>query len=135
MASDAGNTLWERLGTASAAPAPGVSPRATITPTPRPTVAAAAVSSSGPATTTPTPTLTASPTATVTPTRPPIMALDRRFLLSHDTDVFTDSNSSSAVVAHLRRGRYVHITGLTGNWLRIELSNGTVGFIPDEAVE
>lgn len=135
MASDAGNTLWERLGTASAAPAPGVSPGATMTPTPMPTVAAAAVSSSGPATTTPTPALAASPTATVTPTRPPIMALDRRFLLSHDTDVFTDSNSSSAVVAHLRRGRYVHITGLTGNWLRIELSNGTVGFIPDEAVE
>jgi hypothetical protein len=63
------------------------------------------------------------------------MALDRRFLLSRDTDVFTTSNSASEVVGHLRRGRYVHITGLTGNWLRIRLPNGTVGFIPDEAVE
>jgi len=29
----------------------------------------------------------------------------------------------------------VHITGLTGNWLRVKLNNGTVGFIPDQAVE
>ena len=135
MASDSGNTLWERLGTASAAPAPGASPIATVSPTPMPTAAVAAVSPSGPATITPSPALTATPTATATPTRPPIMALDRRFLLSHDTDVFTDSNSSSAVIAHLRRGRYVRITGLTGNWLRVRLPNGTVGFIPDEAVE
>ena len=82
-----------------------VSPRATMPPTPRPTVAAAAFHPSGPATSTPTPALAASPTATVDPERPPIMALDRRFLLSHDTDVFTDSDSSSAVVAHLRRGQ------------------------------
>ncbi len=60
--------------------------------------------------------------------RPSVPALARHRRVYH-------SNSSSAVVGHLRRGRYVHITGLTGNWLRIRLPNGTVGFIPDEAVE
>ena len=139
-ASTSGNTLWERLGTASAAPIPGRSSAPTLTPTPIPTAAAAAspiaaVLPSGAATMSASPAQTPSATPTATPAPPPIMALDRRFLLSRDTDVFTTSNSSSAVVGHLRRGRYVHITGLTGNWLRIRLPNGTVGFIPDEAVE
>jgi hypothetical protein len=63
------------------------------------------------------------------------MVLDKRFLLSRDTDVYTGPDSSSAVISRLRRGRWVHITGLTGNWLRIELYNGKEGFIPDQAVE
>lgn len=135
-ASASGNTLWERLGSANAAPAPGASVAPSPKPTPMPTVAAVAPTSvSGSATSTASPAQTASPTPTATPVRPPIMNLNRRFLLSRDTDVFADSNSSSAIVGHLRRGRYVHITGLTGNWLRVQLPNGTVGFIPDLAVE
>jgi hypothetical protein len=63
------------------------------------------------------------------------MALDRHFLISHDSPVYAGPDSSSAVVGQVRRGRYVHITGLAGNWLRVRLYDGTVGFIPDQAVE
>jgi hypothetical protein len=134
--SAAGNTLWERIGSAQAAPAPGVAAQPSITPTPAPTAAAAApASSGGPATATPTPAPTPSPSATATPRSQPIMAIDKRFLLSHDTNVYAGPDSSSAVVSQLRRGRWVHITGLTGNWLRIQLYNRADGFIPDEAVE
>ncbi len=134
--SAAGNTLWERLGSVQAAPAPGVAAQPSITPTPAPTAAAPApAASSGRATATPTPAPTPSPSATATPRSQPIMAIDKRFILSHDTDVYAGPDSSSAVVSQMRRGRWVHITGLTGNWLRIDLYKGGVGFIPDEAVE
>ncbi len=63
------------------------------------------------------------------------MLLDRRFIVSHDSPVYARPDSSSAVVGRVHRGRYVHITGLTGNWLRVRLYDGTVGFIPDQAVE
>jgi uncharacterized protein YgiM (DUF1202 family) len=63
------------------------------------------------------------------------MALDRRFIISHDSPVYATADSSSAVVGQVRRGQYVHITGLTGNWLRVQLNNGATGFIPDQAVE
>jgi hypothetical protein len=131
-----GNTLWERLGTVKAAPAPGVSAAAALAPSAAPTVAAiASALPTGGATITATSAPTGSPKATATPARQPIMALDRRFLLSQDSDVYANPDSSSTVVGHLRRGSYVHITGLTGNWLRVMLYSRTVGFIPDAAVE
>jgi hypothetical protein len=136
--SSAGNSLWERVGSAQAAPQPGAAARPSSTPSPSPAptaVAAARAASSGAATITATPAPTFTPTATATPHSLPIMALDKRFLLSRDTDVYTTTDSSSAVIGRLRRGRWVHITGLTGNWLRIELYNGKEGFIPDRAVE
>jgi hypothetical protein len=63
------------------------------------------------------------------------MALDRHFLISHDSPVYAGPNSASAMVGNVYRGRYIHITGLTGNWLRVKLDDGTTGFIPDQAVE
>ncbi len=130
-----GNTLWERLGSVQAAPVPGISAQPSVTPSAAPTATAAAASSGGPATVTPTPGPTFTPAPTATPRSQPIMALDKRFILSRDTDAYAGPNPSSAVVTRLRRGRWVHITGLTGNWLRIELYNGANGFIPDAAVE
>jgi TIR domain/Bacterial SH3 domain len=119
-----GNTLWERIG--KAAPAPAASASTTSAAATSAAAGGSAIASSTPA---------GSPTATRTPAAPPIMSMDKKFLLSHDSPVYASPNSSSAVVARVRRGRWIHITGLTGNWLQVELSGGAVGFIPDKAVE
>jgi len=124
--SEMGNTLWERLGTTQAAPTAAASPL---------TAAAAASVIASPTAASATSTAAPSSSPTATPPPPPIMALDRHFLISHDSPVYAGPDSSSAVVGQVRRGRYVHITGLTGNWLRVRLYDGTVGFIPDQAVE
>ena len=39
------------------------------------------------------------------------------------------------VVAHVHHGRFVHVTGIQGDWLQVTLRNGTVGFIPVSAAE
>ncbi len=124
-----GNTLWDRLGTSQAAPTMAVA-----APTVAAQQAASPVTTAAP---TVSPTMTPAPVSspTATPQPPPIMVLDRRFIVSHDSPVYARPDSSSAVVGRVRRGRYVHITGLTGNWLRVRLYDGTVGFIPDQAVE
>ncbi len=59
----------------------------------------------------------------------------RRFLLSHDSPVYNDLNTSSQVVAHVHRGKYVMVTGVGNKWLKIRLRSGIVGFIPTSAVE
>jgi hypothetical protein len=132
-ANERGNTLWERLGTAEAAPQ-----IAAASPASSPAVSAAAsTASSSAASAAPRPTMTPAPSGSPTATPPPqpVMALDRRFIISHDSPVYATADSSSAVVGQVRRGQYVHITGLTGNWLRVQLNNGATGFIPDQAVE
>jgi hypothetical protein len=130
-ATERGNTLWERMGTEQSAPqVAAVSPSAAASP------ASSAAGSPGPsAAVTPTTASTPIGAPTATPPLPPVMALDRRFIVSHDSSVYAAPDSSGTVVGHVRRGRYVHITGLTGNWLRVQLNDGTVGFIPDLAVE
>jgi len=35
----------------------------------------------------------------------------------------------------VRRKKYVHVTGITGDYLQIKLRNGAVGFIPQAAAE
>lgn len=62
-------------------------------------------------------------------------ALNRRFKLTHDSPVYKAADSSTAVVAHVHRGYYVHVTGIQGNYLQVKLRNGTVGFIPVAAAE
>jgi len=77
------------------------------------------------------------PTAMVipTPVQPTLVPIDKRFLISKDTPVYADAQTSAAVLAHLRRGKWVHVEGLMGNWLRIQLANGNIGFIPVSSVE
>jgi hypothetical protein len=72
--------------------------------------------------------------ATPNPT-PSIRALDRRFLVSHDSPVYAGPNGATAVIGSVRRFSHVHVPGLIGNWLQIRLRDGAVGFIPDSAVE
>ena len=61
--------------------------------------------------------------------------LNRRFKLTRNSPVYQGAESSTAVVAQVHRGRFVHVTGIQGNWLQITLRNGTVGFIPVSAAE
>jgi tetratricopeptide (TPR) repeat protein len=84
----------------------------------------------------PTP-VAAMPTAPAPVTRaaPTLRQVDRKFLLTHDSPVYQSNDSTSPVVAQVHRRRYVHVTGLQGNWLRIKMRNGTVGFIPISAAE
>jgi tetratricopeptide (TPR) repeat protein len=66
---------------------------------------------------------------------PKIRDLNRKFKLTHDSPVYQTPDQSTRVVAQVHRGKYVRVTGITGNWFRIELRNGTVGFIPVTAAE
>jgi tetratricopeptide (TPR) repeat protein len=79
----------------------------------------------------------AMPTAPAPLTRaaPALRQVDRKFLLTRDSPVYQSDDSSSSVLAQVHRRRYVHVTGIQGNWLRIKMRNGTVGFIPIAAAE
>lgn len=69
------------------------------------------------------------------PAHPAIKPLNKLFLLTKSSSVYQNPDTSSAVLAHVRRKKYVHVTGISGNYLRIKLRNGTVGFIPTTAAE
>ncbi len=69
------------------------------------------------------------------PAAKPMKRLDRKFRLTHNSPVYQNPDASSAVVAQVHRRRYVHVTGITGDWLQVTLRNGTVGFIPVSAAE
>ncbi len=90
----------------------------------------------------PAPTPAATPAAGLgapAPANPPATAkvrpLNRRFLLTHNSPVYETPDESATVVAQVHRGKFVHVTGITGQWFRIQLRNGTVGFIPLAAAE
>jgi tetratricopeptide (TPR) repeat protein len=78
-----------------------------------------------------------SPTASSAPVLqgPALRDTNRRFLLTRDSPVYESMNEGARVVAQVHRRRYVHVTGIGGKWLRIQLRNGTVGFIPTAAAE
>jgi tetratricopeptide (TPR) repeat protein len=70
------------------------------------------------------------------PARPSkLRELNRKFLLTHDSPVYQAPQESAGVVAQVHRGKYVRVTGITGKWLRVQLKNGTVGFVPVTAAE
>jgi tetratricopeptide (TPR) repeat protein len=69
------------------------------------------------------------------PAAKPMKVLNKRFRLTHNSPVYQNPDGSSAVLAQVHRRRYVHVTGITGDWLQVTLHNGTVGFIPVSAAE
>jgi hypothetical protein len=118
-----GQTLWERSTAVSVASrtTPVTSPLVAIPPG-----APAPAASQTPAVVAASP--TPSPRLTVRP-------IDRRFIVTHDSPVYAGPDAATAVVAQVHKRKRVHITGITGDWLRVEMNNGTVGFIPDAALE
>lgn len=66
---------------------------------------------------------------------PQIKPLNKLFVLTKNSPVYQDPDESSSTIGEVRRKKYVHVTGITGNFLQIKLKNGTVGFIPVAAAE
>jgi tetratricopeptide (TPR) repeat protein len=64
-----------------------------------------------------------------------IKPLDRKFLLTHDSQVYENPDSSSSVVGHVHKRGFVHVTGISGDWFQIKLRSGVVGFIPVSTAE
>ncbi len=64
-----------------------------------------------------------------------MQAVDKKFLLTRNSRVYAQPEPTSAVVAQVRRHKFVLVTGISGDWLRIRLRSGTVGFIPASAAE
>lgn len=64
-----------------------------------------------------------------------IKPLNKLYLLTKNASVFQTPDETGTVVGQVRRKKYVHVTGITGNFLQIKLKNGTVGFIPVAAAE
>ncbi len=77
------------------------------------------------------------PTATGAPASgaPKIKALDKKFKLTHNSPVYEKPDDTSRIVGQVRRNKYVHVIGITGDWLQVKLHSGTVGFIPTSAAE
>lgn len=66
---------------------------------------------------------------------PKLRELNRKFRLTHDSPVYETPQESANVVAQVHRRKFVHVTGIAGNWFRIQMKNGAVGFIPVTAAE
>jgi tetratricopeptide (TPR) repeat protein len=112
---------------ASAAPAASAEPGAEATPAPSEEMSPAVLA--------PPPTESAPAAPAPAGAVPQVRPLNRKFLLTHDSPVYETPLESANVVAQVHRGKFVHVTGMAGNWFRIQMKNGTVGFIPVTAAE
>jgi tetratricopeptide (TPR) repeat protein len=85
------------------------------------------------------PTTVAPTTAATSPVPPPgpakIKMVNKKFRLTQNSPVYQMNNNTAPVVAQVHRGKFVHVTGIAGDWLQVQLRNGTVGFIPVTAAE
>jgi tetratricopeptide (TPR) repeat protein len=99
---------------------------AKLLPAPAATAAAAAETPAGAATTT-----ASAPEAGM----PKVKPVNKLFLLTKNSPVYQNPDDTSTTVGEVRRKKYVHVTGIAGDYLQIRLKNGTVGFIPETAAE
>lgn len=66
---------------------------------------------------------------------PKMKLINRKFQLTHDSPVYESPQQTANVIAQVHRRKYVHVTGITGNWFRIQMRSGTIGYIPLSAAE
>jgi len=66
---------------------------------------------------------------------PRIKPLNKLFLLTKNSPVYQSPDETSSPVGQVHRKKYVHVTGISGNYLQVKLRNGTMGFIPIAAAE
>jgi tetratricopeptide (TPR) repeat protein len=66
---------------------------------------------------------------------PQIKPLNKLFLLTKNSPVYQNPDETSSTIGQVRRKKYVHVTGIAGDYLQIRLKNGTTGFIPVSAAE
>jgi hypothetical protein len=55
--------------------------------------------------------------------------------LTKNSPVYLNPDVASSTIGQVRRKKYVHVTGIAGDYLQIRLKNGTTGFIPVAAAE
>jgi tetratricopeptide (TPR) repeat protein len=99
-----------------------------LMPAPASTTAAVAPPPEAPETTTAT-----APPASGPP--PQVKPMNKLFLLTKNSPVYQNPDGASSTIGQVRRKKYVHVTGIAGDYLQIRLKNGTVGFIPESAAE
>src|SRR5580692_10240139 len=68
--------------------------------------------------------------ATTTASAPPGVApqvkpLNKLFLLTKNSPVYQNPDQTSSTIGQVRRKKYVHVTGIAGDYLQIRLKNGT----------
>jgi Tfp pilus assembly protein PilF len=113
---------------AEASPAASAAPSLTTEVTPAAAeTAAAGASAAAPA--------GAASIASAAGAAPKIKPLNKLFLLTKNSPVYQGPDQTSAVVAQVRSKKYVHVTGIAGDYLQVRLKNGTIGFIPVSAAE
>ncbi|MGC2491529.1 hypothetical protein, partial [Candidatus Binatus sp.] len=66
---------------------------------------------------------------------PQVKPLNKLFLLTKNSPVYQNPDETSSTIGQVRRKKYVHVTGIAGDYLQIRLKNGTTGFIPVSAAE
>ncbi len=76
---------------------------------------------------------TAAPASAVVESK--IKPLNKLFLLTKNSPVYQNPDETSSTIGQVRRKKYVHVTGISGDYLRVSLRNGTSGFIPTAAAE
>ncbi len=86
------------------------------------------------------PKLMPAPVATTTAPASPAVAskikpLNKLFLLTKNSPVYQNPDETSSTIGQVRRKKYVHVTGISGDYLQVSLRNGTIGFIPATAAE
>ena len=64
-----------------------------------------------------------------------VKPLNKVFLLTKNSPVYQNPDTTSAVVGEVHRKKYVHVVGIAGSYLQVKLRNGTVGFVPEAAAE
>jgi hypothetical protein len=65
---------------------------------------------------------------------PPDTARSHFVTVTHNSNIYQNPDYSSSIVGHVHRHRAVNVTGATRGWLQVKLLNGTVGYIPDDAI-
>jgi hypothetical protein len=114
-----GQTLWERTESVSLAQ---ITPRAFPSEAATPEAAAAENSRAA----------TNSPRASSTPG---MITIDKQFIVTHQSPIYARPDVSSTMIGEARRHRKIHAIGFLGSWLKVEMANGGMGYIPVSAVE
>jgi Flp pilus assembly protein TadD len=100
-----------------------------------PTAPATAVEPAGPGGAPPAEAAVTPPASASVANEHKLKPVNRKFRLTRDSPVYQVASNTGTVVAHVHHGRFVHVTGIQGDWLQVTLRNGTVGFIPVSAAE
>ena len=85
-----------------------------------------------------TPAVSEAPAGSATTTAsaaPTVKPLNKLFLLTKNSLVYQSPDPTSSTIGQVHRKKYVHVTGIAGDYLQIRMKNGATGFIPVTAAE